>query len=69
MTNAQNLSAVSRPGSIKDAARENSVHPDTIRRRIARGELHAWKLGERIVRIDLDEASALFRLMPTAKAG
>lgn len=51
MSSAPNLSAAKRPGSIKEAARENKVHPDTIRRRIATGELSAWKLGERILRI------------------
>ena len=69
MSSAQNLSAASRPGSIQEAARENSVHPDTIRRRIATGELSAWKLGKRILRIDLDEAADLFKAVPTVKAG
>jgi excisionase family DNA binding protein len=69
MASAPNLSAANRPGSIKEAARENAVHPDTIRRRIASGELQAWKLGYRILRVDLDEAADLFKPVPTVKAG
>jgi excisionase family DNA binding protein len=65
MTSAPNLSAASRPGSLKEAAAENKVSTWTIRRRIATGELRAWKLGYRILRIDLDEAAALFKPVPT----
>jgi excisionase family DNA binding protein len=68
MSSAPNLSAATRPGSIKEAARENSVHPDTIRRRIASGELSAWKLGKRILRIDLDEAADLFKPVDSSAA-
>ena len=53
-------------GSIKAAAERCSVHPDTIRRRIAIGELTAYRLGNRIIRVDLDEALALLRPIPAA---
>jgi excisionase family DNA binding protein len=62
------LSAAKRPGSIKEASAENKVHPDTIRRRIASGEIRAWKLGYRLIRVDLDEVAELFRQIPTVRA-
>jgi excisionase family DNA binding protein len=50
-----------RPVSLKEAASHLHVSKDTLRRRIASGELTAYRLGQRIIRIDLDEAEALFR--------
>ena len=54
-----------RAGSIQQGAALVRVHPDTIRRRIATGELHAYRLGKQIIRIDLDELEALFSTIPT----
>lgn len=46
----------------------DSVHVSskTIRRRIADGSLTGYRLGPRLIRIDLDELDALMRPMPTA---
>jgi excisionase family DNA binding protein len=41
------------------------VSKDTIRRRIASGDLTAYRLGKQIIRVDLDEAEALFAPIPT----
>jgi excisionase family DNA binding protein len=49
-----------RPGSIKQGAELVSVSHWTIRRRIASGELTAYRLGKQIIRIDLDELEQLF---------
>jgi excisionase family DNA binding protein len=53
--------------TIQQAARRNSISTDTVRRLIARGELKAYRLGNRIVRVDLAEVDALFRPIPTTK--
>ena len=54
-----------RAGSIQQGAALVRVHPDTIRRRIASGEIAAYRLGKQIIRIDLDELEALFSTIPT----
>jgi excisionase family DNA binding protein len=54
--------------TIQRAASRNSVSVDTLRRRIASGELTAYRLGNRILRVDLAEVDALFRPIPTVKA-
>jgi excisionase family DNA binding protein len=54
---------------LKEAAAVKSCHVDTLRRRIARGELRAYRLGNRIIRVDLDEVDALFKPIPTASSG
>ena len=43
---------------IKEAAEYAAVHPDTIRRQIARGNLVAYRLG-RIIRVDLNQLDNL----------
>jgi excisionase family DNA binding protein len=55
-----------RLGSLYEAAAAWHVHPDTIRRRVASGELTGYKLGRKILRVDLDEVDSLFRPIPTA---
>jgi excisionase family DNA binding protein len=55
----------SNPISIKQGASHVGVHPDTIRRRIASGELVAYRLGRNVIRIDLDELESLFSTIPT----
>jgi excisionase family DNA binding protein len=55
------------PASIKEAAERFKVSRDTIRRRIASGQLAAYRLGPKIVRVDLDEVEALFRPIPTVE--
>jgi excisionase family DNA binding protein len=41
------------------------VSVDTLRRRIASGQLTAYRLGRQIIKIDLDEVDALFATIPT----
>jgi excisionase family DNA binding protein len=55
--------------SIQQAAREKSVHPDTLRRRIASGELKAYRLGARIIRVDRAEVDALLHPVPSVDRG
>lgn len=54
---------------ISRAAAFAAVHPRTIRRRIADGSLTGYRLGTRILRVDLDEVERLLRPIPTAAAG
>lgn len=56
-----------RLGSIADAAEFAGVNPKTIRRRIADGTLAGYRMGPRLIRVDLDELDAL--LHPIATAG
>lgn len=60
-------SARRRLGSIADAAEFAGVNPKTIRRRIADGTLNGYRLGPRLIRVDLDELDA--SLHPIATAG
>lgn len=46
--------------SIKASAEMYGVHPDTIRRRIATGQLRAFRSG-RIIRVDAVDLEAMFR--------
>lgn len=50
---------------IQQAAAWAGVHPDTIRRRIAAGQLKAYRLGPRLIRVDLQEVESLMRPIPT----
>jgi excisionase family DNA binding protein len=54
-----------RAASLKEGSALYGVSVDTLRRRIATGELHAYRLGKQIIRIDLDELEALFSTIPT----
>jgi excisionase family DNA binding protein len=56
-----------RLGTIQRAAERNAISVDTVRRLIARGDLKAYRLGERIIRVDLAEVDALFRPIPTVQ--
>ena len=56
------------PASIKEAAAHLHVSKDTVRRRIAAGQLTAYRLGYKLVRVDMDEAIALFRPIPTTES-
>ena len=55
-----------RLGSIADAAEFAGVNPKTIRRRIADGTLNGYRMGPRLIRVDLNELDALLRPIPTA---
>lgn len=53
-----------RPASIKQGAAHIGVSHWTIRRRIASGELTAYRMGRQVIRIDLDEVEQLFSTIP-----
>lgn len=48
---------------MTDAAERIGVSTDTIRRRIATGDLTGYRLGARIIRVDLAEVDALLTPM------
>jgi excisionase family DNA binding protein len=68
MPKAQTSPEVRQFASIQEAARRCDVHPDTIRRRISSGQLTGYRLGGRIIRVDVAEVEALLRPIPTVKA-
>lgn len=57
-----------RLASINQAAEYAVCNPKTIRRRIADGSLTGYRMGPRLVRVDLNELDDLFRPIPTASA-
>jgi len=52
--------------TLADAAARHGVHPRTIRRRIAEGQLTGYRFGPHLLRVDPDEVDALLRPVPTA---
>lgn len=54
--------------SIPEAANYAGCHPRTIRRRIADGSIAGYRLGPRLIRVDLDELDASLRLIPAVVA-
>lgn len=54
--------------SLDDAATYLSVNPRTVRRMIAAGELTGFRVGTKIVRVDLNQLAALPRPIPTTGA-
>lgn len=52
--------------SIGQAAEYAGVSTKTIRRRIADGTLTGYRLGSRIIRVDLDAVDGLLRPIPAA---
>jgi excisionase family DNA binding protein len=51
-----------KPGrvSLRVAAAHVDVHPDTLRRRIAERKLAAYRMGPKLIRVDLADVEALF---------
>lgn len=47
--------------TVSQAADYVMVHPATIRRRIASGEITGYRLGSRVIRVDLDELGQLLK--------
>lgn len=45
--------------TVAEAARYLRLTPTTIRRRVASGDLHAYRLGSRVIRVDLNELESL----------
>jgi excisionase family DNA binding protein len=54
-----------RPASVNDAAEVLGCNPKTIRRYISDGRLTGYRVGPRLVRIDLNEVDSLLRPIPT----
>ena len=55
--------------SINDAAEYAGVSTKTIRRYIAAGRLTGYRVGPRLIKINLAEVDALLRPIPTVGAG
>jgi excisionase family DNA binding protein len=51
--------------TIQQAAEHLSVNERTVRRRIADGTLTGYRVGPRLVRVDLDEVDRELRAIPT----
>jgi len=57
---------VRRYGSIEAAAEVLYCSPRTVRRMIATGEIAGYRVGKRLLRIDLAELDSIMRRIPTA---
>lgn len=55
-----------RLGSVADAAAYADLSPRTIRRYVAEGRLTGYRVGPRLVKVDLAELDAIVRPIPTA---
>lgn len=55
--------------SINDAAEYVDAHHQTIRRWIAEGRITGYRLGPRMIRVDLDELDAMMRPLAAVKRG
>ena len=58
-------SARPRWASLEVAAEYIGVSPKTLRRRIADGEIRGYRIGSRLIRVDLAELDALASPIPT----
>lgn len=58
-----------RLATINQAAEYAACSTKTIRRRIASGDLTGYRMGQRLIRVDLTELDALLRPIPTAGGG
>jgi len=56
-----------RLASLADAAEYAACSRETIRRRISDGTLHGYRLGKRLLRVDLNEIDKALRPIPTAE--
>lgn len=54
--------------SLSDAAKIADVHPRTLRRYIASGRLTAYRVGPRLIKVDLNELEASFQPVGGAAA-
>ena len=55
--------------SLTDAAEHARVSTRTLRRRISDGSLTGYRMGPRLIRVDLNELDAILRPIPTAGDG
>lgn len=53
----------------EEAADYLKITPRTVRRMVSSGQLPAFRLGPRLLRIDLADVDALLRRVPTAGGG
>lgn len=53
--------------SLDDAAAYAACSTKTLRRRISDGSLTGYRLGPRLLRIDLDELDKMLRPVPSAR--
>jgi excisionase family DNA binding protein len=51
--------------TLDDAAKAFSVSTRTIRRRIADGTVTGYRLGPRLIRVDMDELALALAVIPT----
>lgn len=58
-----------RPAPIKTTSEQYGVSEKTLRRYIAEGKITGYRLGPRLIRVDLDEIEQLLKPIPAAKAG
>jgi excisionase family DNA binding protein len=58
-----------RLASITNAAVSVDTSGDTIRRWIRRGLIHEYRLGTKLIRVDLDEIEALAQQSKTKRGG
>jgi excisionase family DNA binding protein len=56
-----------RLASIQDTADYLGTSTKTVRRYISAGRLTAYRMGDRAVRVDLDQLDALLQPIPTAR--
>lgn len=54
-----------RLAALSVAAQYANCHPRTLRRRVADGSLTAYRMGPRLIRVDLNELDALLSPIPT----
>ncbi len=52
--------------SLAEAAEQAGCNPKTIRRRVADGSLTGYRMGPRLIRVDLNELDGLFAQIPAA---
>jgi excisionase family DNA binding protein len=54
--------------TINAAAERLSCHPKTVRRLVSAGQLTAFRVGPRMLRLDVAEIDKVLRPVPTVKA-
>jgi len=65
---AQISEATPRTGSIDAAAKTLGCSTKTVRRYIADGRLTGYRMGPRLIRLDMAEVAALLSPIPTTRA-
>jgi excisionase family DNA binding protein len=56
-----------RSASLETASQRHELSVKTLRRMIARGELTGYRVGKRMIRVDLAELDSLLRPIPSAR--